>query len=222
MTLMITQFQKIDPKQAEKIIHPLYVRVTHWITAIAVSIMSMSGLKICNGSPINPLQFPADVTPGRWLAGAIARHFAGMWLKALNGIAYLIYGVVSGNVWRSLIRFQHMAAYRYTRMELNRLVLQGTGEYNPAQHIVYISVIWIVILLAFSGLTMRNPVQLHNLANFFDGYDQGRKIYFFAMLGLALFTFIHASIAMAVKGTIKSMFTGRLAQKPPKQIGAQK
>ena len=145
-----------------------------------------------------------------------------MWLLAINGVAYLLYGIVTGHFWRSLIRFQPIAAYRNIRLELKRLILHGTGEYNPVQRVLYIAVIWIVILLVFSGLTMWKPVQFSSLANFFGGYDQARKIHFFAMLGLAFFILIHVSIALAVKGTIESMFTGRLAQKPPKKNGAPK
>ena len=110
MTLKGPIQQRSDPKQAERIIHPLFVRITHWINAIAVFIMLMSGLKIYNASPIYALQFPRDITLGGWLAGALAWHFAGMWLLAINGLAYLIYGVVPGHFWRSLIRFQPMAA----------------------------------------------------------------------------------------------------------------
>lgn len=222
MTPRAIYYQRSDPKQADRIIHPLFVRITHWINAVAVFIMLMSGLKIYNASPIYPVQFPPDVTLGGWLAGALAWHFAGMWLLAINGVAYLVYGFVSGHFWRSLIRFQPMAAYRNIRSELKRLLIHGTGEYNPVQRILYIAVIWIVILLVFSGLTMWKPVQFQSLAHFFGGYEQARKIHFFAMLGLALFTLFHVSIAMAVKGTIKSMFTGRLPQKPPKKTGASK
>jgi thiosulfate reductase cytochrome b subunit len=222
MTTKASPPQSGDTKQDGKIIHPLFVRITHWINAVAVFIMLMSGLKIYNASPIYPLQFPPDITLGGWLAGALAWHFAGMWLLAINGVAYLLYGVITGHFWRSLIRFQPIAAYRNIRLELKRLILHGTGEYNPVQRVLYIAVIWIVILLVFSGLTMWKPVQFSSLANFFGGYDQARKIHFFAMLGLAFFILIHVSIALAVKGTIESMFTGRLAQKPPKKSGAPK
>jgi thiosulfate reductase cytochrome b subunit len=159
----------------------------------------MNGRKIYNAAPVYPLQFPPDITPGGWLAGALAGVSASIRLLAIDGIVYLVYGVVSGHQWRSLIRFQPMAVYRNIRLELKAL-----------------------ILLVFSGLTMWKPVQFQSLAHFFGGYDEARKVHFFATLGLALFTLIHVSIAMAVKGTIESMFTGRLAQKPPKKIGAPK
>jgi thiosulfate reductase cytochrome b subunit len=222
MTINVQILQKSDPKASDRIIHPLFVRLTQWNSAFALFMKIMNGRKIYNAAPVYPLQFPPDITPGGWLAGALAGVFAKIWLLSINGIVYLVYGVVSGHYWRSLIRFQAMAAYRNIRLELKPLILHGPGEHNPVQRVLYNAVIWIVILLVFSGLTMWKPVQFQSLAHFFGGYDEARKVHFFATLGLALFTLIHLSIAMAVKGTIESMFSGRLAQKPPKKIGAPK
>ena len=41
------------------IIHPLYVRLTHWINALAILIMIGSGWQIYNASPLFPFSFPA-------------------------------------------------------------------------------------------------------------------------------------------------------------------
>lgn len=213
---------RIEPKKTGEIIHPLFVRITHWINAFATIVMLMSGLRIYNASPIYPLQFPPDITLGGWLAGALAWHFAAMWLLAINGIAYLVYGVFSGHFWRKVIRFQPMAAYRNIRLEFRRLIIHGTGEYNPIQRILYIAVIWIVILLVFSGVAIWKPVQFQRLASFFGGYDGARKVHFFAMSALVVFLFVHVSVAFAVKGTVLSMITGRLQPKPPRKDGKKK
>jgi thiosulfate reductase cytochrome b subunit len=61
-------------------IHPLIARATHWINAIAVVIMILSGWQIYNASPLFPFVFPAWMTLGGWLGGAIQWHFAAMWL----------------------------------------------------------------------------------------------------------------------------------------------
>lgn len=75
-----------------KKVHPLLVRVTHWVNALAVLVMVMSGWKIYNASPLFDFSFPDDLTLGGWLAGALQWHFAAMWLLALNGMIYLAYG----------------------------------------------------------------------------------------------------------------------------------
>lgn len=197
----------------DKILHPLFVRITHWINAIAAIAMLMSGWRIYNASPVfAQLRFPPEFTLGGWLAGALAWHFAVMWLLVLNGLAYLAYGVFSGHFWRNLISFSPMSAYRNLRFEMKTLLLHGTGEYNIIQRVLYICVIWILGALVFSGMAIWKPVQLQTLTYFLGGYEQARRIHFFAMIGLVAFLVIHVGAALAVKGTMQSMLTGRLAK----------
>jgi thiosulfate reductase cytochrome b subunit len=199
-------------RQRGKVIHPLFVRITHWINAFAVIAMLMSGLRIYNASPLYGFRFPPEITLGGWLAGALAWHFAVMWLLVLNGLAYIVYGVFSGHFVRKLLNIGAMAAYRNVRLEMKHLLIHGTGEYNLIQRILYVIVILDVILLFFSGLALWKPVQFQGLAHFFGGYDQARYIHFYGMAIMVLFLVVHVSAAFAVKGTVQSMFTGRLAK----------
>ena len=84
-------------------IHPLVVRITHWINAFAILLMVVSGWRIYNADPLFPFRFPDGWTLGGWLAGALQWHFAAMWLLALNGLVYLAYGLVSGHFRRKLV-----------------------------------------------------------------------------------------------------------------------
>lgn len=207
--------QKLDlarQRKKPKIIHPLFVRITHWINAFAAIAMLMSGLRIYNASPLYPFLFPPDVTLGGWLAGALAWHFAAMWLLVLNGIAYLIYGFYTGHFIRRLLNIRPMAAYRNVKLEIKQLLIHGTGEYNLIQRVLYIIVIWDVIILFFSGLAIWKPIQLQKLTEFFGGYEQARHYHFYGMLILVFFLLLHVSAAFAVKGTVQSMFTGRLSK----------
>ena len=52
-----------------RVIHPLWVRVTHWINALAMIVMIGSGWQIYNASPIFNFEFPEQITIGGWLAG---------------------------------------------------------------------------------------------------------------------------------------------------------
>src|SRR5262245_12752666 len=84
-------------------IHPLVVRITHWINVLAVLMMVTSGWRIYNASPLFGFTFPDGLTLGGWLAGALQWHFAAMWLLALNGLVYVVYGVASGHFRRKLL-----------------------------------------------------------------------------------------------------------------------
>src|SRR3954470_13093680 len=91
-------------KEADWIsIHPLVVRVTHWVNAVAVLAMVLSGWRIYNASPIFDFYFPKAITLGGWLGGGIQWHFAAMWLFVLNGLFYVGYGILSGHFRRKLL-----------------------------------------------------------------------------------------------------------------------
>src|SRR4051812_50205213 len=84
-------------------VHPLVVRIAHWINVLAVLVMVTSGWQIYNASPLFAFAFPDGLTLGGWLAGALQWHFAAMWLLAANGIVYVTYGVLSGHFRRKLL-----------------------------------------------------------------------------------------------------------------------
>src|SRR5437868_12106377 len=85
------------------VIHPVWVRITHWINALAMLVMIGSGWEIYNASPLFGFTFPGSITLGGWLAGALLWHFAAMWLLAVNGIVYVALGLVSGRFRRKLL-----------------------------------------------------------------------------------------------------------------------
>ena len=45
-------------------VHPLLVRVAHWVNALAILMMVMSGWKIYNASPLFDFSFPDGITLG--------------------------------------------------------------------------------------------------------------------------------------------------------------
>ena len=94
------------------LVHPLPVRITHWINALAMLMMVLSGWRIYDASPLFGFSFPDDWTLGGWLAGALQWHFAAMWLLALNGLAYLAYGILSGHLRRRLLPLSPQEALR--------------------------------------------------------------------------------------------------------------
>src|ERR1700693_1088069 len=95
-----------------KTVHPLLVRITHWVNALAILVMVMSGWKIYNASPLFDFSFPDDITLGGWLGGALQGHFAAMWLLAVNGMIYLLYGLASAPLWRRMSPITPAAMFR--------------------------------------------------------------------------------------------------------------
>ncbi|HSD99342.1 MAG TPA: cytochrome b/b6 domain-containing protein [Burkholderiales bacterium] len=192
-------------------IHPLVVRITHWLNAFAILIMVASGWRIYNASPLFGFKFPNDWTLGGWLAGALQWHFAAMWLLAANGLIYVIYGVASGHFRRKLLPVTPAAAWRDFAAALRGKLAHGDLRvYNAAQRTAYLGAIAIGIILVLSGLVLWKPVQFYTLGLLMGDYEGARYVHFFAMTALVLFVIVHVVMAVLVPRTLPTMFTGRL------------
>lgn len=191
-------------------IHPLVVRITHWINALAILVMVASGWRIYNASPIWPFKFPNDLTLGGWLAGALQWHFAAMWLLAANGLVYLVYGFVSGHFARKLLPISPRAVVHDVRNALRgHLAHDDLSVYNAAQRAAYVALILAGIVLVVSGLAIWKPVQLQGLAALLGGYEGARVVHFLAMAILVLIVVVHIMMVALVPRTLATMFTGR-------------
>lgn len=191
------------------VIHPLLVRVTHWINAIAVFCMLFSGWAIYNASPLFPFVFPKWATLGGWLGGALAWHFAAMWLFALNGLVYALYGLLSRHFVRSFLPVSPAAFWRDATSAMRLRLTHRIGQYNAVQRLAYLVAFLLGILLLASGLALWKPVQLQGLANLFGGYEAARRVHFLAMSGLVGFILLHLALVILVPRTLVAMFTGR-------------
>jgi thiosulfate reductase cytochrome b subunit len=196
--------------QRGMLIHPLVVRITHWINVLAVLIMITSGWAIYNASPLFGFEFPYAITLGGWLAGALQWHFAGMWLFALNGLLYLAYGILSGHFRRKLLPISPRAVLHDIGEALRgRLAHEDLSVYNAAQRAAYIALILALIVMVASGLVIWKPVQLYWLGRFMGDYEGARLLHFFAMAAIAFIVVVHVIMVALVPRTFPTMFTGR-------------
>jgi thiosulfate reductase cytochrome b subunit len=200
-----------DVKGAPQVvIHPLYVRLTHWINAIAVLIMIGSGWQIYNASPLFPFVFPGSVTLGGWLAGGLLWHFAAMWLLVANGLFYLTIGAVTGRFRRKLLPIRPSEIAGDLRRALSgRLRHDDPRVYNAVQKALYVGVILAGIVIVISGIAMWKPVQFYVLTIPLGGYEGARLVHFFAMALLVLFLVIHVAMALLVPRSLRAMILGR-------------
>ena len=192
-------------------VHPLVVRVTHWINVVAVLLMLFSGWRIYNASPLFDFSIPDELTLGGWLAGALQWHFAAMWLFALNGLAYVLYGILSGHFRRKLLPISPRSVLHDLGQALRgRLAHADLSVYNAAQRAAYLALIAALILLVASGLAIWKPVQLYWLAVLMGDYEGARYVHFFAMASVVAIVIVHVVMVFVVPRTLPSMFTGRI------------
>jgi thiosulfate reductase cytochrome b subunit len=192
-------------------IQPAWVRITHWINALAVVLMAMSGWQVYDASPIFPvLRFPSAITLGGWLGGALLWHFAVMWLLVANFLVYVGLNIASGRLRRKLLplSFRSLAADSVAALH-GRLTHSDLTQYNAIQKLAYLVVIVDIALLVLSGLAVWKSVQFPVLRTLMGGYDNARVVHFVPMSVLVSFFFVHVVMVALVPRSLLLMIRGR-------------
>jgi thiosulfate reductase cytochrome b subunit len=211
MSIEVTHDQALTPPEpARTLIHPLWVRVTHWVNAVAMAVMIGSGWEIYNASPLFPFAFPPAITLGGWLAGALLWHFAAMWVLAVNGLVYVVLGIATGRFRRMLVPIRPSEVLADAKAALARkLSYDDLSIYNAVQKLLYLGVILVGVVLVLSGLAIWKPVQLQELAAVFGGYTAARYVHFFAMAATVAFLVIHVIMSFLVPKSLRAIIIGR-------------
>jgi|SRR5262245_18516827 len=192
------------------VIHPRWVRVCHWINALAILVMIGSGWQIYNASPLFDFVFPRQIALGNWLAGALLWHFAAMWLLVINGIVYVTLGIVTGRFRRKLFPIRPAELIADLKAALTfRLAHDDLSRYNAVQKLLYTGIILTGIVIVLSGLSIWKPIQFQELTALFGGYDAARYVHFFAMVAIVAFLVVHVALALIVPKSLRAMITGR-------------
>jgi thiosulfate reductase cytochrome b subunit len=191
-------------------LHPLPLRVMHWTNAIAIFIMVGSGWKIYNDEVIfGWLHFPEYLTIGKWAQHGLQWHFLGMWIFALNGLAYLTYGLVTGRFRGMLLPVYWSELMQTIKDTLHfHLAHDDLTKYNTVQKLLYIGVICVGIMMVVSGVAIWKPVQFSELLSLFGTFQNARLVHFLCMSAIMLFVVVHVALALLVPRTLLSMVTG--------------
>ena len=211
MTITTADIRDTAPNPAlNRPIHPLWVRITHWINALATLVMIGSGWQIYNASPLFSFDFPPQFTLGGWLAGALLWHFAAMWVFAINGLIYVTLGLITGRFRRKFLPIHPSQVVADAKAALTfKLSYRDLSVYNAVQRLCYLGVIVAGLVIVLSGLALWKPVQLQELAALFGGYETARYVHFFAMALIVGFFVLHIFMAIVVPKSLRTMITGR-------------
>jgi thiosulfate reductase cytochrome b subunit len=212
MTLEATGNLPVTTGRAAKpLIHPRWVRITHWINALAILMMIGSGWQVYDASPLfRFIYFPSQFALGEWLAGALLWHFAAMWLFVINLIVYVTLGILTGRFRRKLLPIRPRDVWNDLTAALRgKLAHDDLTVYNAVQRLLYLGVIVAAIVIALSGVSIWKPVQLKYLTALFGGYDTARYVHFFAMSSIVAFLTIHVALALLVPKSLRAMIIGR-------------
>jgi thiosulfate reductase cytochrome b subunit len=182
----------------------------HWTNAAAMLIMITSGWKIYNDEVIfGWLHFPEAITLGKWAQHGLQWHFFGMWILAINGMIYLIYGFVTGRFREKLLPIRPGEVIATVGDALRfRLKHDDLTHYNAVQKILYVGIILVGIVIVTSGLVIWKPIQFSELASLFYDFQTARLVHFLCMSAMVAFLIVHVALAILVPKSLLAMLTG--------------
>ena len=269
-----------NPRPDSRIVlrHHWLVRLTHWLNAIAIIVLLMTGLNIFGAHPrlywgdagsvdqrervwletgasppwrnptgwieiagtrfdttgligvsqspkgtINFVAFPhwATLPSGRDLATARTWHFFFAWVIIVNGLAWLLYGLFSGRLWREILpkRRQLTRAHLWhdivEHLKLNFPKGEAALSYEVLQRFAYAGVTLVLIpTVILTGLAMSPGMDAAWpwLDQLWGGRQSARSVHFLAMIGIAGFLLLHLLLVI-LSGPIRqigAMITGRM------------
>jgi thiosulfate reductase cytochrome b subunit len=192
-------------------IHPVWLRIAHWLNAFAALIMMFSGWRIYDASPVFAnIVIPPSITLGGWLGGALQWHFAAMWLLVFNGLVYLGINVTSGRFAAKFFPLSPRAVLSDLVAALKgKLSHADLRQYNAVQKLAYLAVIVDLTVLVLSGLAIWKSVQFPLLRELMGGYDNARVVHFCAMSVMAAFVVVHVAMVALVPRSLLTMLRGR-------------
>jgi thiosulfate reductase cytochrome b subunit len=193
-----------------KVIQPVWVRILHWINAVAMILMIMSGWQVYNASPLFAFKFSYSITLGGWLGGALLWHFAAMWLLVVNGLIYLALGFATGRFAKKLLPLTPSGVIADVKAALTgQLSHDDLTRYNYVQKLLYAGIILTGVVIVLSGMSIWKPVQLQWLTALFGGYDAARYVHFICMSAIVVFLVVHVALALLVPKSLRAMIIGR-------------
>ncbi len=196
--------------------HKLATRWFHWINFPILSLMIVSGIFIYWSNDVYIIggfsdRFYEAIHINNKLAYGMAIHFFIAWIFAINGIAYVIYTIVSGE-WRELTPNAKSfgEALQVVKHDLGlKVPMPPQGLYNAAQRITYSAIIVMGGLSLITGLAIYKPAQLNWLTAFVGGYEWARQEHFWLTMGYVGFFAIHiGQVLRAGWANFRSMVCG--------------
>jgi len=250
--------------------HGALVRCTHWINAICLGVLLMSGLQIFNAHPAlyigqtsdfqspifaidsrevdgkpqgftavlghsidtsgvlglsnvagQPVEraFPSWITlPATQDLGSGRQwHFLAAWFLVINGLLYLVYGLVSRHFARDIVpdrvELAHTGQAIVDHARLKFPHGENARRYNVLQKLAYMGVTFVALpLIVLAGWTLSPGLDaaFPQLLHLFGGRQTARTVHFIIAFALVAFFIVHIAMVLVtgVFNNMRSMITG--------------
>lgn len=227
----------VAPDRAAAPRHAVFVRVTHWINAVATFALIVSGVAILLAHPrlywgetgavgtpsLLDLPLPFMLTGQSGWGRSL--HFLAAWITVLTGLLYVMLGAVTRHVQRDMLPGRadlsgaSLARTIGEHLRLRFIDAAHEHTYNVLQRLAYSAVVLLLFpLMIWSGLAMSPAVTsvFPVLVNVLGGHQSARTIHFFTAASIVLFIVVHLMMVSMSGFTLRmrSMLVGRTSRRP--------
>jgi len=165
------------------------------------------------------------------LADARLWHLAFAWVLAGGLLAYLIWSLANGHIWRDLhiTRAEWRPSHIWHDVRDHARLRFPTGiaalHYNVLQKLAYAGVLFVALpLIIATGLAMAPGADAnwHGLSEAFGGRQSARSVHFILAFALVAFFIVHIAMVLLAGpvNEVRSMITGRYRLPRGKRDGA--
>lgn len=229
--------------------HGLATRLWHWLNAVAVIVLLMSGLMISNAHPqlywgqfganfdqpwLRLPTFPGWVTIPSTYNLALARHWHLFfsWVLAVGLLVYLVVSLINRHLQRDLfvraaeLSPRHLLDDIKHHAQLRFPTGAAALKYNTLQKLAYVGVIFVLLpVMILTGMILSPglaPLTTWAL-DLFGGRATARSVHFIAATLLGLFLVVHLALVVLAGpyNELRSMITGRFRVPPERREAAE-
>jgi Ni/Fe-hydrogenase b-type cytochrome subunit len=200
--------------------HALSTRLWHWLNALSLVVLFMSGLNISNAHPrlywgewgfapeqawLHVWRFPGWATiPSHYsLAAARDWHVLFAWVFALSLLLFMLAALLNGHFRRDIAtrwnEWRPTAVWADVRAHLRFEFAHAGAKYNFLQKAAYGVVIFILLpLMIVTGMAMSPGMDAAwpFLSEMFGGRQSARSVHFLAAWALFLFFLLHIALVL--------------------------
>lgn len=216
-------------------------RITHWLWAISLFFLLLSGLQIFNAHPVlyigNESGFDYDnaifaiegfpsyltIPSTRDLATGRVVHFFFAWIFVTTLFAWLIASLRNRHLRKDLLPSKKdVSNFGQDVRDHLRLDLVHAVRYSPLQKLAYGGVLFVLFpLIILTGLCMSPGMNavLPWLPELFGGRQTARSIHFAVMALLVTFFIVHMAMILLAGpvNELRSIITGRYRLSPRRE-----
>ena len=214
--------------------HALSTRLWHWVNALSLIVLFMSGLNISNAHPhlywgqwgfapstawLDVVRFPGWATiPDHYsLAGARDWHVLFAWVFAVSLLLFMLAALFNGHFRRDIATgwkdWKPAAVWFDIRAHLRFEFDHGGSKYNFLQKAAYGVVLFILLpLMIFTGMAISpgTDAAWPFLLDVFGGRQSARSVHFIVAWSLFFFFLLHIVLVLLNKPArhVGEMITG--------------